>query len=307
MITTKTVLRTNTSSYFSTDFLNLEKQRVNDIQNHVYLDKGNSGNILITNTHTDFEKLDLENTELIIHPNSGFDNFKYEKIRKLKAPIILGNTIRSNAVASYKMSCLYHRYSPTPFKKNWDVSRKWNRKSLESLNVQIIGFGKIGNLLKKSLKEMVSSIKIYDPFKNLYDLDLSSADVIFMCSSLNQSSHYFLAGETFNKLKKNITIINGARGSLICEKDLIAFLADNPNACAYLDVFEKEPHDFSSFSHLNNIFLTSHQAGVFEGLEKKMLDFEVSVLNDFNKLSLKNFLDKYREDNLHNRSKLDFI
>jgi D-3-phosphoglycerate dehydrogenase / 2-oxoglutarate reductase len=75
-------------------------------------------------------------------------------------------------------------------------------------------------------------------------------------------------------------LINAARGKLVKEQELKEILLQRPLAHAYLDVFEKEPCDFSLPPHLPNLHCTSHIAGVSSELENDLLNFEKNVLEN---------------------------
>ena len=80
------VYRTNASSYQDSRFLSNEQRVLEEIEGIKYIqslkemDK-NIPFVLITNTHTKPEEISqsiLDNTVLMIHPNSGHDNFNAE-------------------------------------------------------------------------------------------------------------------------------------------------------------------------------------------------------------------------------------
>ena len=124
------ITRLRSSSYQRSDYLNFEGARLVGIENTQYCyDKvPESGPlVLITNTQLDFDEINqdiLSRTQLIIHPNSGFDNIPRSIIQDYDFPIILGNPIRANAVAEYSLSCLFHHMSSVPFQKGWQAGRK---------------------------------------------------------------------------------------------------------------------------------------------------------------------------------------
>jgi D-3-phosphoglycerate dehydrogenase len=115
------VYRTNSSTYQDSEFFNNEKQELEKIDGVHYIKSLTEIDdeipfILISNTHTVPEELPeilLDKTILMIHPNSGHENISKGFVRKMNFPIILGNPIRSHAVAEYILSCLFHRLYPT--------------------------------------------------------------------------------------------------------------------------------------------------------------------------------------------------
>ena len=99
------------------------------------------------------------------------------------------------------------------------------------------------------------------------------ADAIIMACSLNDTSRHMINADIMPSLKKDVVIINGARGPLVEQSSLLAFLKTNELAYAYLDVFEKEPFDSADFENMANVGLTSHIAGVHECLDDGILNF----------------------------------
>jgi len=300
------VKRVNVSPYFSSSFVEQETKKINAFENVEYLASNSPeiANILITNTQTQISQLDKEeikNCELMIHPNSGYDNFDTNFVTVAHFPIIIGNPIRSHAVTNYIMSGILSHYSPIPFENEWSKKRFWPRKTLNQLNVLILGEGHIGSLLKQSLTPLVASLNIYDPFlgKNVFNLE--NCDVLILACSLNYSNHHIINKDVLLKLNHDFLLINAARGGLVNLLDLIDVLKMKPQAYAILDVFEKEPFDFSIFKEVQNITATSHIAGVYSNIDDVTIKFETQVIHDFINLSKEDFKIQYSKMILNNR------
>ena len=298
-------MRTNYSPYFSSSFVHLENQMISKLGD-LCQDFNDSPQILITNTETDIIKLwkngMLQGVELIIHPNSGYDNFPVNFIKESRIPVLVGNPIRQEAVVNYCLSCLGDAASPPPWRKSWDAKRQWSRKPLWKQKALIIGHGHVGSSLKKKLEHILKEVYIHDPFQGLQGLDKKNlVDYVFVCASLNETTKMLVDNQFLLGLKDDITIINPARGSIICLDDLILFLKKNKKALAYLDVFPQEPRDIDKVKLVDNIKSTCHIAGVFEGIESEIINFEKRILSDFNKLKKQDFFKKYERINLVNR------
>ncbi|MBC7714428.1 MAG: hypothetical protein H7177_13870, partial [Rhizobacter sp.] len=124
--------------------------------------------------------------------------------------------------------------------------------------------------------------------------------VILACG-LNSKSRHIVDKNFLNHVSENVLVINAARGELIKTSDLINFLGANDKAYAVLDVFEKEPNDFSDFRHLKNVRLTSHIAGVFKNIDQHTIDFELEVIRDFTSMTEFDFKNKYQKMILQNK------
>ena len=153
---------------------------------------------------------------------------------------------------------------------------------------------------------------LVDPYKDLPSLEeapLEKADILILTCGLNLANRGLLNKEQFKRMKKDILIINPARGKLIKESDLMDFLTHNPKSRAYLDVFEKEPIDYQKFKDLKNIHLTPHIAGVFENLDHQIIKFETEVLQKYIEFKNKtfNFFHHYHDLLLKNKMKQGII
>ena len=290
MAQTIQIFRTQVSPYQKKDFQKKEKKTIEGIKHKGHkleytLSPPTKNSIIITNTLTKIEKImdiDWNLVKLIVHPNSGYDNFPFEFVEKAKFPIIIGNPIRAHAVCNYILSCLFEHYNPIPKHKSWHKGRHWKRKFiLTNKRVLLIGYGHIGKILHQVLLPLVREVAIYDPFKGKDELNVDGIDIVIPCANLNPTCHYMINTKFLEKLSKNVLIINASRGAIIDPVDLTCFLQTHPTAFAYLDVYEKEPADFSGFRKLDNVITTSHIAGVYHGLDMAILNFEKTIITDF--------------------------
>lgn len=302
----KNVLRLGVSPYLDNNFIQLEKQTLESIPTIKYLELNSKhpAEIIISNTHQHFENresFNLKNTELIIHPNSGYDNFSTQLVESFPGIIIIGNEIRQHAVANYILNAIFQNYTHYESQSTWNKERKWNRKLLKDLNIQLIGNGHIGNILFRTLSPIVKNVFIYDPYQNQFDLKLEMIDVLIPVCSLNQNNVNFINQSFFNLLKEDVLIINAARGELLDLNALKDFLQNRPQAMAVLDVFSPEPYPLEQLQFLDNLITTSHIAGVYRDIDKMTIDFERKIISDYLNLSKIQFTEKYKTAILKNR------
>jgi D-3-phosphoglycerate dehydrogenase len=265
--------------------------------------------ILITNTHTLVQELSsdlLKRVTLLIHPNSGFDHFSFDWVKQASFPIILGNTIRSHAVSNSILSHMLNHYSPLQHQSEWDQTRTYERKVLNELNVLLIGHGHIGKILEKALSPLVKKIHISDPHHGK-KADELKADVIIPIASLNKSTRHLIDSDFLREQPQDFCLINCARGPIVKMDDLVSTLEKRPLATAYLDVFEKEPANFSHYAHLNNLKTTSHIAGVYKNIDQKTLSFEDQIITDFLKLDIESFQNNYENELLQHQPQENFL
>lgn len=304
------VYRANASSYQDANFIQYEKKVIEKIPGIIYITSLTEINseipfILITNTHTKTEDIPheiLSKTMLMIHPNSGHDNISKEFIDQSPFPIIMGNPIRSHAVSEYVLSCIFKEIAPIDNHTHWSSHRLWPRKLLRDQKVLILGHGHIGKLLRDSLSAITNQVISFDPFVHDKDVEnewddkyLDDTDILIVAASLTQTSKKMLSKEQLERLPLSNLIINAARGEIICEKDLMVYLKNNPQSKCYLDVFETEPFPPGYYNDINNLNKTSHIAGVHERLNQDIVSFEYLVINDFVE-SLHNFSQDFTKE-----------
>lgn len=305
------VFRTSASSYQGSGFITGEQKILEKIPGVKYIKSLKEMNpnlpfILITNTHTDLSEIPemiLKKTLLLIHPNSGYDNINLEFLKENSIPIILGNPIRSHAVAEYILSCIFKEITPIPNHSHWDESRKWDRKLLRDQTALIVGHGHIGKILRQSLIPLTREIRCFDPYENSpgvvnsWSDDLAQdCDLLIMAANSTPYNQQMINEDVFAKLSTNCLIINAARGSLVNEVDLQKFLQKNKKAKCYLDVFTKEPFAPGYLNNLENINKTSHIAGVFQKLNHDIISFEYLVIDDFLKSKSENSQEGFMQD-----------
>lgn len=144
----------------------------------------------------------------------------------------------------------------------------------------IYGFGRIGKAVAKRAKGFGMDV-IYNSHreeKNEYasyvDFDtlITESDFISINTPLNESTRYKFDLEIFKKMKKNVIIVNTARGKIIREKDLVFALKNNLIKGAGLDVYENEPLVEEELLSMNNVVLLPHIGSATVETREKMAE-----------------------------------
>ena len=308
--------RADLSAYHHPDFREWERERLEGISGITYGAGFRQGqpNVILTDTHTRFDtlsELQVKEICLIVHANSGYDNIPVEFARNADFEIIVGNPIRAQAVASYVLSQIFLHYNPAPSSPVWQTGRQWVRKPMDSLTVLLLGYGHIGKIVHASLAPVVKEVIVQDPFLDMSVANLSQrlgqVDVVIPLMSLNPTSKGLISNEFLEALKDDFVLVNGARGGLLDQPSLIRTLRHRPGAFAYLDVFDTEPFAQGDFENLSNVRLSSHVAGVFTGIDQRIIDFEAQVIGDYMNLAAEPLKTKYQSLVLRNRICEDFL
>ena len=176
-------------------------------------------------------------------------------------------------------------------------------------NILILGFGRIGQEVAKRCLGFESNVYVYDPFvDNQYIIDNNCipiekkegykiADYITIHLPLNEKTKNLISLEEFTLFKKNLILVNTARGGIINEKELFNALKEKKIAGAGLDVFENEPppKNYPLFS-LDNIVLSPHNAALTLECRKRMAiescETVIYFLNKNKKLNDNNIVNK---------------
>lgn len=267
--------------------------------------------ITTTNCERDFltDILKIIQPILWIHPNSGYDNITTQHLKKTESAVITGNEIRAKAVCLYIIQCLTKALGDIPFVKKWDPDREFPREL--SKKILVYGYGHIGSLVANFLRNLDLQHKVVDPYSNevdksIRDDELREYDIIVLACSFNKSNKNFVNREFLSKCKKDVSLINPARGELVVFNDLLEFLNKHPQAKAFLDVYEVEPLNFEDYQ-LDNLYTSSHVAGVYKEIDDSIIDFEFNTISDFIELDPEKFENKYYKANLKNKSTNDFV
>ena len=137
-----------------------------------------------------------------------------------------------------------------------------------------------------------------DEFSGKYvELDqlFKESDIISLHCPLTKSNRYLINGETIEKMKDSVYIINTSRGMLIDTAALAQGLKSGKTAGAGLDVYEEETslffEDYSdeiisddlltSLIAMPNVIVTSHQAFLTREALSSIAETTIKNLKDF--------------------------
>ena len=159
----------------------------------------------------------------------------------------------------------------------------WNKSIL------IAGFGRIGQCLIKRCKGFEMKVKVFDPFVNketierfgrqkIENLDdgLKICDYVSLHVPLNEKTKNLIDYSKLKNMKREVIVINTARGGIINENDLDKALRENIIFGAGLDVFEKEPIDKSHPLLSNKKVLLSPHSATFTNECKSRMSLETT-------------------------------
>ena len=254
--------------------------------------------------------------KIIVRHGVGYDNVDLKYLNNNN--IALGITSTSNAVSVAEHVLTLFLY----LTKNLHLSDQLTRNGkfqdklnlpnffeLYKKNILILGFGRIGQEVAKRCLGFESKVYVYDPFvDNQYIINNNCipiekkegykiADYITIHLPLNEKTKNLISLEEFTLFKKNLILVNTARGGIINEKELFNALKEKKIAGAGLDVFENEPPPKNHpLFNLDNIVLSPHNAALTLECRKRMAiescETVIYFLNKNKKLNDNNIVNK---------------
>jgi phosphoglycerate dehydrogenase-like enzyme len=133
----------------------------------------------------------------------------------------------------------------------WTFPYRSPKPTLRRKTVGFLGFGAIGRLLRDLLAPLECGILVHDPYvadlpegclraASIEDL-FARSDLLTVQCGLSPETEGLVTRRLLDLLKPHAIFINTARGKIVIEADLAAFLRDRPDVFAGLDVYEVEP------------------------------------------------------------------
>ncbi|MBF0253344.1 MAG: phosphoglycerate dehydrogenase, partial [Candidatus Omnitrophica bacterium] len=184
----------------------------------------------------------------------------------------------------------------------------WDRKGFMGAELYrkvlgIIGLGRIGEAFAKRAQSFEMEVIAYDPFLSeekaksinvehvTFKSLLQRSDFITIHTPLTEDTKNLIDEEAFKLMKKDVRIINAARGGIIDEKALAKYIRSGKVKGAALDVYSsklKPPMD-SPVIAMNEVITTPHLgSATSEAQIKVSVDIAECVADALNNKSYRN-------------------
>lgn len=143
---------------------------------------------------------------------------------------------------------------------------KWIREGnrgveLLGKTVGIIGYGNMGSAFAERLKGFGVRVLVYDKYKKgfgnafIQEVELQTifneADIVSLHTPLSEETHYLMNDAFFQSFRKNIYVINTARGKSLDTQALVKNMQSGKVVGACLDVLEYEMTSFENLETKN--------------------------------------------------------
>ena len=232
----------------------------------------------------------------------GYDNVDLSYIKKNNISLLITASANAVSVAEHVMSMfltlskcsdIYDKeVRAGNFKSNVSKIQTFD---LQNKNVLIAGFGRIGKKLITRCLAFETKVYIYDPYINeeiikefggikINSLNegLKIADYVSLHMPLNNETKDLINFSILKQMKKNVIIVNTARGGIINEIDLDKALNEKLIFGAGLDVFVKEPVNLDNPLLKNKkVILSPHSATFTDECTSRMAIETVKNIIDF--------------------------
>jgi len=220
----------------------------------------------------------LPTLKLISKYGVGTNNLDMSVIKQNNIALSISPGSNSQSVAEYALYLILLSLRQN-FNNLEEISRRvWSQKKGRDLygkKIGILGFGNIGKKLTSILKAFNVEIMVFDQIKIKLNKTqqsyitqvplnklLKESDIISIHLPLVEGTNNFLTKKEFALMKKDVVLVNTARGGIVKEGDLYQFLKNNSEAFGAFDVFKKEPIFNSKLFKLPNFFASSHRASL---------------------------------------------
>jgi len=220
----------------------------------------------------------LPTLKLISKYGVGTNNLDMSAIKQNNIALSISPGSNSQSVAEYALYLILLSLRQN-FNNLEEISRRvWSQKKGRDLygkKIGILGFGNIGKKLTSILKAFNVEIMVFDQIKIQLNKTqqsyitqvplnklLKESDIISIHLPLVEGTNNFLTKKEFALMKKDVVLVNTARGGIVKEGDLYQFLKNNSEAFGAFDVFKKEPIFNSKLFKLPNFFASSHRASL---------------------------------------------
>jgi D-3-phosphoglycerate dehydrogenase len=229
-----------------------------------------------------------ENLKVICKHGVGTDNIDIVAATKRGIPVMFTPRANYESAAEHTLALILSLIRRIPIQDKRIRNGIFDKKNFDGVELLgktlgIIGFGHIGRRLSELIDPFKMNVVVYHPsytdetlpkyilkVQNVEDI-FPQADIISFHCPLTPDTKGMINKQTIDRMKKDVYLINTARGGLVNESDLFQALQDRRVSGAALDVFEIEPPpaDNQLFT-LDNVILTTHIGGVSDNSLRNM-------------------------------------
>jgi len=237
----------------------------------------------------------LKNLKFISIPSTGTNIIDLEYCKKLGIKVSNIRKYASESVAEHVLGLIIYLTKKIGL-VNSDIKKgKWQKfvtfgaflrpiATLKNKKIGIIGKGSTGKAVARISRGFGMQVSFFS-VRNYKDIDfisfLNKQDIVSIHCPLTQNTKDLIKMKHIKKMKKNVILINSARGGIINEEDLVKSIQKNIIGGAGVDVISQEPppknHPYFKIISKPNFILTPHTA--FATSESLQIGMDMTIEN----------------------------
>jgi D-3-phosphoglycerate dehydrogenase len=227
----------------------------------------------------------------------GVDNIDLTAARSHGVTVVNAPKSTSLAVAELSLGMMFALARMLPKADTTMKQGQWIKKQLEGIELNgktlgIVGMGNIGSALAQRVAGLGMKVIGYDNLVSSADIKKRGAEPVSLADlyarsdfisfhlPLTPESKSMVNGQAFAQMKRDVRIVDAARGGIIDETALLAALESGQVAAAALDVYATEPPGLTALVAHPNVVATPHiGAQTAEAQDRAAEDIASEVLN----------------------------
>jgi D-3-phosphoglycerate dehydrogenase len=213
--------------------------------------------------------------KVISRYGAGVDRVDLEAAKAKGIPVCNTPGANAQAVADLAFGLALCAARKIPMLDRKTREGQWVRSNgieLFGKTMGILGLGAVGKAVARRAKGFSMKILAYDPFINTqyaeeqgivvadFDSLIKESDVISLHLPLNEQTRHIINAGVMDRMKRNVILINTARGGLLDEEAAGRLLRSGHIGGLGLDAYEEEPPGRFPLAELENVVLTPHTA-----------------------------------------------
>jgi D-3-phosphoglycerate dehydrogenase len=233
--------------------------------------------------------------KVVAKHGAGVDNIDLEAATQRGIVVTSAPGANSDAVADLTIGFFLALARKIPFADRSVKDGIWPRMVGAQVNQKtlgIIGVGQIGKKVARRALGFDMNVLVYDVYKDEefskkygitylpIDELLTRADFISIHVPLTPETRNLIGPREFGLMKKDVCLVNIARGGVVDESALYDALKNDAIRGAALDVFSQEPPDKNPLLELDNLIATPHMGG-----------YTQEALNETGMICVRNIID----------------
>ena len=212
---------------------------------------------------------------------TGYDNIDVEYARKKGIAVCNVPGYSTDSVALFTIATVLNLYTHIEQYRNFVSCGEYEKvglpnrlipvyRELKNKKWGIVGYGNIGKAVARIAEAFGCEILAFKrtPVDGVRCVDIDTlcreSDIITLHCPLNDGTRGIINEERLRLMKKDVVLVNEARGAVIDEEAVANALLEGRIGAFGSDVYSKEPfdkaHPFTKIMMLDNCYLTPHAA-----------------------------------------------